>query len=241
VSASLTLQWNAADEDPSFSRNACVISHYDGTKWMKEGTVGAASGSNPYTRTASGVDSFSPFTVSSNLSVLPVTFIDFGATKEGQRIKLTWQASIDGSMPAFEVERSADGRTFSTLAKVSAQTSPGTHSYESFDLSPQKGWNYYRLKMVETNGAVQYSRISKITWGIRIPLAISPNPVSTELIVQWDKTPSAITVLDVSGRTVLQLQPNQTNRYSVRQLKAGTYFVRMQACNEVETVPVIVQ
>ncbi|MBB1285303.1 T9SS type A sorting domain-containing protein [Flavisolibacter sp. BT320] len=65
--ATLTLQWNAADELPGFSRTAAFLSHFTSGKW-DESTPVVATGTNPYSMTRSSLSNFSPFTVFSTIA-----------------------------------------------------------------------------------------------------------------------------------------------------------------------------
>lgn len=58
----LTLGWNESQETAGFVRNNASIMHYIGGSWTAENS-GSVSGSNPYQVTASGITSFSPFTI----------------------------------------------------------------------------------------------------------------------------------------------------------------------------------
>lgn len=67
----LNLGWNQAQENGTFDRNAAKIGHFVSGNWMQE-TSGTVSGSNPYTLLATGISSFSPFSVM-NFSALSVS------------------------------------------------------------------------------------------------------------------------------------------------------------------------
>lgn len=241
VSATVTFQWNEADEDATFNRNACAIAHYNGAEWSSIGTAGAATGSDPYTRTATGVGSFSPFTVSSNNVVLPVTLTRFWGAQEVGGVRLRWQTEAETNLAYFEVERSGDARLFSSLAKIAAKNTPGANGYEAVDAAALPGAGFYRLKMVDLDGRFKLSGTVKVEGKERNRLLISPNPARGEVSIQWDKKPTAITVLDMSGRTVLRLQPNASNRYRLHSLKAGTYFIKAEADGASEVKTLVVQ
>ncbi len=72
----ITLQWNGTDEQ-SFDNSSCVISHFTAGAWVPEMTATSASGSDPYTLTATGISSFSPFGVGDNPGLLPVQLLYF--------------------------------------------------------------------------------------------------------------------------------------------------------------------
>lgn len=71
--ATVTLQWNAADELVSFDRSATVLGHYTAGSWSV-GAAGAATGTNPFTYTRTGITSFSPFGILNNVATAVTTF-----------------------------------------------------------------------------------------------------------------------------------------------------------------------
>lgn len=241
VSATVTLQWNATDEDPTFNRNACAISHYTGGSWKKEGTVGPASGTNPYTKSATGVTSFSPFTVSSNAITLPLMLTRFAANKEGRMVKLSWQTDAEEKVSHFDVEKSADGIRYSVLASINARNVGGQQQYEAVDYKPTQGVNFYRLKMHDKNGQVTYSAPANIEWKEKALFTLWPNPTAHEIYLQGNSKPTALFISDVNGRRVLQLAPTDDNRYRLQSIKSGTYFLHVQWADGNEVIPFVKQ
>lgn len=90
--------------------------------------------------------------------------------------QLEWMTGVESNLRLFIVERSSDGQSFFAIG----QTSPrGSYSqYEYTDSSPldadMERTFYYRLKIVDGDGAVRYSPISEVllsfspvqhTWG----------------------------------------------------------------------------
>ncbi len=71
--ASITLQWNAADELASFDRGATVLGHYNAGSWSVS-TAGAATGTDPFTYTRTGITSFSPFGILNNVATAVTSF-----------------------------------------------------------------------------------------------------------------------------------------------------------------------
>ena len=74
---SLNLGWNQAQENGTFVRNTAKIGHSVSGNWIQENS-GVVLGSNPYTLLATGISSFSPFSVM-NFSALSVS--DFNQSK----------------------------------------------------------------------------------------------------------------------------------------------------------------
>lgn len=76
--ATVGLQWNDTQELSGFTRNTANLGHYNGTDW--EGLLGSFSGGNPYTYTASGITSFSPFGIL-NTSLLGTNSFEINSFK----------------------------------------------------------------------------------------------------------------------------------------------------------------
>ncbi|MBD8018771.1 T9SS type A sorting domain-containing protein [Kaistella pullorum] len=60
--ATISLGWNASQQNGTFNPNNATVGHFVNGVWTAENS-GAVSGSNPYTITGSGITSFSPFAV----------------------------------------------------------------------------------------------------------------------------------------------------------------------------------
>ena len=59
----LKTQWNAADELAGFDRSHCAVRRFDGSAWAATQPLGKAVGTNPYTRTTSGLTAVGYFGV----------------------------------------------------------------------------------------------------------------------------------------------------------------------------------
>lgn len=222
VSATLTLQWNAADENPAFSRTGSYISHY-GTAWRAVNSPGPATGTDPYTQTATNVSSFSPFAIGSGGSVLPVRLLDFTATGNKDRVLLSWKVAHETGFAGYEVERSADGIAFSKIGTIMAI---GAGSYSHVDMQPLPKMNYYRLKLVDINGTATYSRIVAVRFGEEHHFQVHPNPASDVITVTGSSQLQQLQVLDLNGKVIKVFKPCGNDRYSVKDLPQGEYVLR---------------
>ena len=83
----------------------------------------------------------------------PVQLKKFSASLVSTGVELQWLTSSEENYLRFEVERSADGKTFVPVTSVDAKkrNSTGT-SYKALDNDPYNGMNYYRLKIVRDYG-----------------------------------------------------------------------------------------
>ena len=231
---SLTFQWNASDEMTSFDRNNAFVSDYNSNSWNNF-TTQAASGSNPYTLTQTGITDFSPFIIGSNLSVLPVEILYFYGEKENENVRLDWQTATELNNSHFDVEWSKDGISFEKIGKVEGRgTTNEVQFYDFLHLSPILGENYYRLKQVDLDGpegSGEYTDIIQITFDTEksITINIYPNPAAHYLKIESDDLiGEMIQVFNVNGQLVKEFQHQSlVTNLSITNLPSGTYFVKM--------------
>jgi Ice-binding-like/Secretion system C-terminal sorting domain len=116
------------------------------------------------------------------LNTLPVTLLSFTATKQNITIDLLWTVDNESSFAAYNVERSADGQHFSTIGTKIPTTMPGSKNYNWIDNSPHAMLNFYRLKMIDTDGGFKYSRVFRINMNPTKGILIYPNPTLNQMI-----------------------------------------------------------
>lgn len=87
--------------------------------------------------------------------VLAIDLLDFNASLQaGGKVAIAWSAVTDKDHDYFLVERSNDGRLFTTLAKAGANNGAEImHSYQVLDQWPFNGINYYRLTQFNKDGS----------------------------------------------------------------------------------------
>jgi hypothetical protein len=189
----------------------------------------------------------------SGLAPLPVELTVFTATAVGSAVQLAWTTASEKNSAYFEVQRSADGRTFTAIGRVEAQgSSARAHRYESLDARPLPGQSYYRLRMVDRDGAFAYSPVATVRFGAASGPAVVtlyPNPGtgrSFRLAIQHVPAgPATVRVFDLQGRLVSQhavdfAQPDLAVQPS-HPLAAGTYVVTVQTTVGTFTQRLLVQ
>ena len=176
-----------------------------------------------------------------SLSTLPVNLINFSATYNSEHTLLKWASDNEVNFEKFIVERSSTGRgDFTPIAERMAKGS-GRNEYEMVDdLSTASGSNfYYRLKMLDIDGAFTYSAIIMVKKEAKTisGITISPNPViSTATTIRFTSRRSTsveFKVVDITGNTVLR----QVNKVydgnnsitidNLDKLRPGTYILHM--------------
>lgn len=91
------------------------------------------------------------------------SFLSFTASYSSAQVKLDWSTTNASNTSSFNVERSADGVSFSSLSTVGFQPMSGSIlSYSYNDLAPLAGSNYYRIKRISTISDISYSDVTYI-------------------------------------------------------------------------------
>jgi len=108
---------------------------------------------------------------------LPVELAFFRASKGINKVSLSWATASELNFNYFEVEKSADGKTFQSIAKVNGHgTTNERHDYALDDEKPYIGKNYYRLKSVDFDGYTEYFNVLRVDFDGSKAFSITPNP-----------------------------------------------------------------
>ncbi|MES2379948.1 MAG: T9SS type A sorting domain-containing protein [Bacteroidota bacterium] len=253
--ATVTLQWNTADELSGFNRALCYVARYNGTVWMST-TSATATGSNPYTQTRSGITSFSPFSVGSG-GTLPVELVVFAGTRKSEKAYLRWTTASEINNDYFIVERSLDNKVFEPIGqKIKGQgNSNNVNQYESVDadamnyaLANNSSTVYYRLRQVDFDGSINYSKSISILFDdefIVFNATISPNPFDGLVqlnVLTNNEAPAQIEIIDIKGLVVYSEKLNflQGNSnyvlHNLDQLAEGMYFIKVKQGIDVKVI-----
>lgn len=145
-----------------------------------------------------------------NCQILDKNFADFHGTLNDNTVRLSWNVLNNQQVKYFEVQRSEDGLNFVTLGNVKKQTAEDTEAGFSYtdDISYlNSNLVYYRIKLFNINGTVNYSYIINIRLPVvkETKITISPNPVKDimQLHVRTKKSGNIrLDLFDQSGRHV---------------------------------------
>jgi len=181
---------------------------------------------------------------------MPITMEHFSASKTSAGNKLTWTTSSENNNTGFEIQRSADGKEFSSYTFIKTKAIEGnsnsTLSYEFIDNKPLKSSNYYRLKQIDKDGKYSYSNtvVVKEDATNKFELVnVYPNPAKDKLSVSVTAPKAANTSLiitDMTGKTVMQLNNSlvagENNiAINVASLRAGNYIIKLSCAEGCES------
>jgi hypothetical protein len=174
---------------------------------------------------------------------LPVHFarVDVKAVNAG--VGLTWNIDMQENVKGYEIQRSGDGRGFTTIGFVEASLS---NSYSYVDNKPL-ATGFYRIKSVDNDGKYMYSIVVVFKGGqFAVPMKAYMSSKNT-MTVQHNEAVSGslLSISSADGRLVKSLVPNSGSQQTLVDLstaKPGLYLVRFEnGTGGAETLKVIKQ
>ncbi|MCU7375751.1 T9SS type A sorting domain-containing protein [Paucibacter sp. O1-1] len=143
---------------------------------------------------------------------------------------MTWNTSSETNSERFDIEHSINGKEWTKIGSIAAHGESSTTKFYSFrDNSPISGDNFYRLKMMDSDGTFAYSHIENLHFDNSIK--VYPNPViSDKLHLDTPEKVSQVQIYDLSGN-VFYSGKTENGMISTSHLAAGIYIVQITATN----------
>ena len=225
-------------------RRATIVKSDDVTgEWIDLGADGSAEYNSSTGTLSSGLafNSFSNFAyaVGRYLAVpLPVSIISLDAKPVADKVEVVWATAMEKDNNYFEVERSLDGKNFTSIGQV---TSRGNSDYKvnySFtDANPAKGVAYYRLRQVDFDGTTSFFGpvAARINGTAPVITSVYPNPVTTVANLSLELAPkeeAQVRVISLIGTIVLEKTISSedgagTYELPVNTLQPGAYIIEV--------------
>jgi len=175
-------------------------------------------------------------------AVLPVKLISFNAQRNNNKdVTLNWQIADEFGMKGYEVERSDNNGSFRTVTFVAALNNAKNQSYSAtdknaFTISPTV---QYRLKQIDGDGTVKYSRVINVKSASSISDISFANPFNGALKMQLNlATAQSVSayLYDMQGKLVASEKPKIYNAASntiimtsTASLQRGVYVLKVIA------------
>jgi hypothetical protein len=162
-------------------------------------------------------------------------FVFQGFKYEGKSV-LNWMHNGGDQNDYFSIEKLNTAGVFKPLDVVSAEAKQGeTRRFEYVDGNPDKGDNYYRVRLVQQNGIEKYSEIAKLNFDDPKELYLYPNPARHEVSLNlrgWEHESATIYVYNSFGMVLKQVDLQDiSDKPYLLQLESnwgsGQYFVRV--------------
>jgi beta-glucanase (GH16 family) len=178
-------------------------------------------------------------------TALPISLLHFNGFAEKKGNRLTWAFADIKDVGSLEIQKSEDGVNFIPLSILTKNNLFYTDE-NPFDLS------YYRLKMVELDSKLTYSKIISLKRGniettTQKDFILFPNPTTQDFTIQFNETTAAyLECRDIFGRLIFTKKldtslPQFSFSTKILGLSAGTYFLKTDRVGSVVQRLVVVQ
>lgn len=203
--------------DTLYTVNGSLVLNADGTfTFTPAGNFAGGTVTFQYKVTDNGYDPLTSniATVKINYPVLiplPVSITSFFANANSSNARLFWTLAQNENGSRIVVEKSTDGKAFTPAAVVLTTAKTGSQDYQFTDEN-FSGTAYYRLKTVNNNAGIGYSKTIFLQEGSSAKasnLTILQNPVLST--IKFDYTAalsgtSAVTIYNLAGVRIFTTQ-----------------------------------
>lgn len=224
--------------------NAASISMADLTATTWNNNPATVVNTSEQSFRSAGVSTLNIFTGTDAANPLPTELIHFAAQSENQQdVRVYWNTVSEKNADRFEVEVSVDENVFELAGTINANGNTNTiHNYAFIDAKAFDRYNsnklYYRLKMIDMDGAYTYSKIVRVGRDEQEEPTVElyPNPYtpSTQLVITApDEQKGSIMISDIRGNIVsketlvLQKGINTISPDKMSVLPSGIYFIKV--------------
>ncbi len=177
---------------------------------------------------------------------LPVTFEDFWAVPERDRMKLLWSTASEFNSNRFVLEKMIQGNAvWKTVDSVPAAFNSVTERhYETYDPAPDET-NIYRIRQVDIDGRSLYSKTLSVRFHSSGNLSVNlyPNPVQRFLTVYSPEPVVAVRLFNFSGMQVFGMKPASgihSLDIPVYQLPPGIYCLLTETAQQRSVQKVVI-
>jgi len=186
--------------------------------------------------------------------IVPVELTSFTASVSGNSVSLNWQTATETNNKGFEIERASSESLRNTprqevWKKIGFVNGNGTttesKSYSFVDNNVSSGNYNYRLKQIDFDGSVKYSK--EVIVNLNIPVVFSlqqnyPNPFNPTTTIEYSVPKDGfvnLTVYNILGQQVADLINKNMNAgkhqivFNASKLASGVYYYRLESNSKV--------
>lgn len=181
------------------------------------------------------------------LGTSPVKLNGFTTIKVNNSVLISWTTEQEFNNKAFVIQRSENGVVWTDVTTININgNSSSSKSYSANDNTPLNGFNYYRLKQVNTDGSYNLSPVKKVYFSANYKVLITPNPAKDFINVYVAKdnsnTNTTVKVTSMNGQVVRTVNSALSNiSISTNGLSKGVYFVKVTDASHVSTQKIAIQ
>ncbi len=229
-----TVQVNYEDvEVIGLVESSLQVNNYSGTGtvWNNyTSTTNDVTNNYVLSTTLSGV-TLREIALASSSAPLPVTWLNFTATKQGDNVLLHWSTAQEKNSLDFVIQHSFDGGNFTDLNTQSAAgTSSAILHYNYVHNTPISGFNFYRILQRDFNGLSSYSVVRQINFSkekMAPKVQIVENPIQgndLQIVIQGEED---ISIYNMVGQLFFEKHFDKgIHSIDMSHFEIGTYLLR---------------
>jgi len=184
-------------------------------------------------------------------TLLAIKLVNFSAVNNGKITRLHWNVLCTSTSVKFEMERAGDDRNFHTIYTSTETQARCAQPFDLNDDNTLQGANFYRLKIIDTDGKISYSNTLYIDNknALNTEIKVFPTLVSTHanISIPSDKNYTAtIIFIDNQGRQVTKTEAQLfkgSNNVSVNtaDLAPGKYYIKVVGGTQKNNTAVLIK
>jgi hypothetical protein len=210
---------------------------------VRKGAIGDGYNTNNYVQTYADVrtggigDGWAVQTVILTLSPLNIDGLSFSGYQKNNSHVLNWITENEKNTDYFLLEHSIDDIHYTTLTTVKAKGNTNSKSeYEYINIYPKIGFNFYRLKQINTDGKTTMSNAVLLQYNNeKINYSVYPNPTANILNIEIQSNKknasTSIIVMDANGKINYSSKldtPQNKLSLDISNWTIGMYLVRLK-------------
>ncbi len=225
ATGTVTVYWDGTNDTFFYALPQRRVAHKAGGNWLNEG--GTSTGANlAGSITSNSIGTWGSFAVGSIGMILPLQWLSLNGTVNTQKqAALSWQVQ-EQYVARYQVEKSADGRSFSVLGSVNSKGN-GINDYNYTEALPLSGIAYYRIHQWDIDGHSSYSAIVKLSTA-KVDISIYPNPVKDKAVIAGVEPGMQVRLLNGAGQILVTQKANANSiTLNIEKYPNGLYQVQV--------------
>lgn len=181
-------------------------------------------------------------------AALPVKLLSFQGSLVNSRVQLQWSVEENQTGGRFEIEKSLDGINYTTAGIMFATGRTGREAYLFNEASQLNGSAYYRLKLLNKDNSLSYSRVIFLKNGTiknDAGIALLQNPIRSAISFSYFTDAAGMATVNLYNMTgarvqtfnvMMQKGSNTIARPIDGNVIAGTYILEVNTTSERRTI-----
>jgi len=165
---------------------------------------------------------------------IPLKLLNFNARKDADIVTLNWETASEVNVDYFSVQYSIDSKVWKEIENIEAKgknKSITNYSYQHDIESLKTEQIFYRLKIVDLDGAFELSKVISINLGKNNEYEVYPNPVTDRINLYINSkadTEKEVILTDITGKVISkQSIGNGKILIDLPNITTGLYFIHI--------------